>query len=195
MGRRKCFNEEKVLDTALDCFWRNGLKASSIRTLADEMGIAGPSLYNTYGCKQALFAKALQRYVETSLRPRFERVRHLPPLDAIRAFLEDTVEIALTDADGKGCLVVNTVIETASEENELTKTLRIYLDEVKGFYSTNVQAAKDRGDLSADMNPGEVAELFFIIMLGICVRARTKPTRPELEAALAPALSLLAAKS
>jgi TetR/AcrR family transcriptional repressor of nem operon len=46
MARPKSFDEDEVLDAAIDCFRRHGLKSASIRDLADEMGIAGPSLYN-----------------------------------------------------------------------------------------------------------------------------------------------------
>lgn len=191
MGRPKCFDESKVLDLAIDCFWRNGLKASSIRTLADEMGIAGPSLYNAYGNKQTLFMKALERYAETTMRPRFLRVRGLPPLDAIRAFLKEQVEIAVNDPDSKGCFFVNTTIETACYEQELAATATAYLHEVKEFFSSNLRVAQRKGELSPEANIEEISEMLFVIVAGICVRARTHPARPELEAALAPALKLL----
>lgn len=195
MGRPKCFDEDKVLDSAIDCFWRNGLRASSIRTLADEMGIAGPSLYNTYGCKHTLFAKALERYAETTLRTRINKVQDLPPLDGIRTFLEETAEVATTDPAGKGCLFVNTLIEIAWKDSDLSRNLKRYLDEMKAFFLIKLQAAKDRGDLPADTNIAEKAELLFIILLGVCVRARTQPVRSEIEAALAPALDLLIVKT
>jgi TetR/AcrR family transcriptional regulator, transcriptional repressor for nem operon len=191
MGRPKCFDESKVLDLAIDCFWKNGLKASSIRTLADEMGIAGPSLYNAYGNKQTLFTKALERYAETTMRPRFLRVRNLPPLDAVRAFLQEQVEIAASDPECKGCFFVNTAIETACYEQELSAGATAYLGEVKEFFSSNLRVAQLKGELSSEANIDEISELLYVIVVGICVRARTQPDRAELDAALAPALKLL----
>ncbi len=112
MARPKAFDEKQVLDAAIDCFWRNGLKSSSIRDLADEMGIAGPSLYNAYGCKRTLFLQALERYAEERTRARIARLeRDLPPKQAILAFLRETIEHALTAPDGRGCLLVNTAME------------------------------------------------------------------------------------
>ena len=193
MGRPKCFDESKVLDSAIDCFWRNGLKASSIRTLADEMGIAGPSLYNAYGNKQTLFTKALERYAETKLRPRFLRVRDLPPLQAVRLFLEQQIDIAINDPDGKGCFFVNTTIETSYGEQALSAEAIAYLDEIKEFFAAKLRAAQLDGELSPEVDIVEMSEMLFVIVVGICVRARTRPSRPELEAALAPALKLLCA--
>jgi TetR/AcrR family transcriptional repressor of nem operon len=193
MGRPKCFDESKVLDSAIDCFWRNGLKASSIRTLAEEMGIAGPSLYNAYGNKQILFAKALERYAETTLRPRFKQVRDLPPLDAIRTFLQQHIEIALGDPDNKGCFFVNTTIETAYGERQFSGEAIAYLDEIRDFFHSNLRAAQATGEFSAETDIVELSEMLYVIVVGICVRARTNPSRQELEAALAPALKLLSA--
>jgi TetR/AcrR family transcriptional repressor of nem operon len=192
MGRPKCFDESKVLDSAIDCFWRNGLKASSIRTLAEEMGIAGPSLYNAYGNKQTLFAKALERYAETTLRPRFKQVRDLPPLDAVRTFLRQHVEIALGDRDNKGCFFVNTTIETG--EQPFSGEAIAYLNEIREFFYSNLRAAWSRGELSSETDIVELSEMLYAIVVGICVRARANPSRQELEATLAPALRLLSAQ-
>ncbi len=195
MGRPKCFDESKVLDSAIECFWRNGLKASSIRTLAEEMGIAGPSLYNAYGNKQTLFAKALVRYADTTLRPRFLRVRDLPPLEAIRFFLFEQIEITLNDPDGKGCLFVNTTVETANGEQELSNEAIGYLNEIKDFFASNLRAAQSNGNLSPDVSVVEMSETLFVMIVGVCVYARMRPSRSELEAALAPAFKLLTAQS
>ncbi|MBX2806439.1 MAG: TetR/AcrR family transcriptional regulator [Hyphomicrobiales bacterium] len=183
------------MDSAIECFWRNGLKASSIRTLAEEMGIAGPSLYNAYGNKQTLFAKALVRYADTTLRPRFLRVRDLPPLEAIRFFLFEQIEITLNDPDGKGCLFVNTTVETANGEQELSNEAIGYLNEIKDFFASNLRAAQSNGNLSPDVSVVEMSETLFVMIVGVCVYARMRPSRSELEAALAPAFKLLTAQS
>ena len=72
MGRLKAFDEDKVLDRAVDCFWQHGYEATSVRDLADRMGIGGASLYNAYGDKRALFITALARYADRSMRERID---------------------------------------------------------------------------------------------------------------------------
>ena len=44
MARPREFDEAAVLDAAMDCFWRNGYEATSVRDLAAHMGITGASL-------------------------------------------------------------------------------------------------------------------------------------------------------
>ena len=46
----------------MKCFWHRGYEATSVRDLADKMGISGPSLYNAYGDKRALFVQALEHH-------------------------------------------------------------------------------------------------------------------------------------
>ena len=61
MARLREFDEEHALDAAVDCFWRHGYGSTSVRDLADAMGIGGPSLYNAFGDKRALFKTSLER--------------------------------------------------------------------------------------------------------------------------------------
>ena len=71
MPRPKEFSEIAALDAAVDCFWQRGYEATSMRDLAVSMGISAPSLYNAFGDKQTLFARALERYLDCGARDRF----------------------------------------------------------------------------------------------------------------------------
>ena len=93
MGRLKAFDEDKVIDSAVDCFWSRGYETTSVRDLTERMGIGGASLYNAYGDKRTLFTKALERYANRSMRERVARIesRHGPKA-AIVAFLAEIVD-------------------------------------------------------------------------------------------------------
>jgi TetR/AcrR family transcriptional repressor of nem operon len=67
MGRPREFNETAALEVALECFWQRGYKATSMRELAASMGLTAPSLYNAFGNKQALYARALERYLDRTI--------------------------------------------------------------------------------------------------------------------------------
>jgi TetR/AcrR family transcriptional repressor of nem operon len=74
MARPKTFDENATLDAAIDCFWQRGYAATSMRDLTEAMGIGGPSLYNAYGGKRELFVRALERYLDRSMRSRIARL-------------------------------------------------------------------------------------------------------------------------
>src|SRR5438874_13819650 len=106
MARSIGFDETAALDAAVECFRRRGYEATSIRDLTACMGIGATSLYNSFGDKRALFVKALERYVDHSVRARIERLESsFAPKDAVRTLIEDVIERSLADRTRGGCLL------------------------------------------------------------------------------------------
>src|SRR5260370_40451720 len=100
MARPREFSETAALDAAVACFWQRGYEATSVRDLADKMGISAPSLYNTYGHKHALFVQALERYLDHSTRARIKRLEDvLPPKQAILRFIDAIIERSVNDRE------------------------------------------------------------------------------------------------
>jgi TetR/AcrR family transcriptional repressor of nem operon len=62
MARAKAFNEDDVLDKAVEVFWAKGYEATSMQDLVNAMGIQRGSLYAAFGSKQQLFLRSLDRY-------------------------------------------------------------------------------------------------------------------------------------
>lgn len=196
MARPRSFNEDKVLDAAIDCFWRKGLKSASIRDLADEMGIAGPSLYNAYGCKQSLFARALERYADTGMRVRIARLeKDFPPKEALFAFFSETIDQALEAPDSRGCLLINTAMEVSPQDNELRQAVGVYLKEIQAFFCRTLKAGQTDSTISRRLSAEAFSRMLLALLLGIRVLARTQPSRDMLESAVAPALESLNAPS
>src|ERR1700761_4561534 len=97
MPRPREFDERTVLDAAMRCFWHRGYEQTSMRDLAEEMGITSASVYNAFGDKRALYRRALDHYLEDSVHDRVARFTPLPPLSALRAFFDEIVERSIAD--------------------------------------------------------------------------------------------------
>lgn len=192
MARPREFDEEEVLDAAIECFWRRGLEATSVRDLTEATGVNQPSLYNAFGDKRELFTQALERYANHSMRERIERLEQKhPPKDAIRAFFRELVSRTLSDPDHRGCLIVNSALEVAPHDAELRAVIASYLGEIEAFFARCLTQLKESGDLSSSLDPKDIARLFLGVLLGVRVAARAKPERALLEGMIRPALSLL----
>src|SRR5467141_4023349 len=79
MARPREFDETTVLEAAMNCFWAQGFEQTSVRDLAERMGITGASLYNAFGHKRSLYRQAFVHYLTQTVRDRVTRLEKLPP--------------------------------------------------------------------------------------------------------------------
>ena len=86
-------------------------------TLPTKWGSSGPSLYNAYGDKRALFAQALEIPVDNSARALIKRLEaSLPPKQAIRRFIEEIIDRSVNDRERQGCFLINSALEVAPHD-------------------------------------------------------------------------------
>src|SRR5262245_14732089 len=197
MPRTKAFDEDRAIDMAVDCFWARGYEATSVRDLSEAMGIGGASLYNAYGDKRELFARALERYANRSMRERVARLeaRHAPK-EAIEAFLAEIIDRSVRDSDCKGCLLVNTALDVAPHDEEIGSLVTGYLDEIRGFFRRCLEAGRRSGSFSKQIDVEVMSAHLLGVLLGLRVLARTRTApgakRRLLDAVARPALAHLA---
>lgn len=192
VARLKSFDEERAIDSAVDCFWARGYEATSVRDLAEAMGIGGASLYNAYGDKRELFIRALERYANRSMRERIERIEaRYEPKQAIAAFLAEIIDRSVRDPDCKGCMLVNSALDVAPHDAEIGKLVGRYLGEIRAFFKRSLEAARRAGQVPRRLDAEVVSGHLLGVLLGIRVLARTGAKRKLLEVVARPALDLL----
>jgi TetR/AcrR family transcriptional repressor of nem operon len=192
MARPREFDETAALDAAVACFWQRGYEATSVRDLADKMGISAPSLYNAYGDKHALFVQALERYLDRSMRARIKRLEEsLPPKQAVHRFIEEIIAHSLNDQERRGCFLINSALEVAPHDRKLGILIADRLAEIEAFFHRLIKAAQAQGEVPRDRDTKDLARLLLGVVLGIRVLARAKPERALLEGIARPALALL----
>jgi TetR/AcrR family transcriptional regulator, transcriptional repressor for nem operon len=192
MARPREFDEAAVLDAAIARFWERGYEATSVRDLAEEMNIAGASLYNTFGDKRTLYERALNRYLDQSFRERIRRLEpNHSPREAIIAFLKEIVKRSLADKKRRGCMLVNSAIESAPHDDKFYAIVAVFLDEVQQFFLRCVRNGQKDGTITKAHSAEDLSKSLLSILLGIRVLARVKPERKLLEGLLLPIFALL----
>jgi TetR/AcrR family transcriptional repressor of nem operon len=192
MPRPREFDETAALEAAVECFWRRGYEATSLRDLTASMGLTAPSLYNAFGDKQELFARALERYLDRTTRDRLHRLEEsLAPKEALRRFFAEIIEHSIKDRQRKGCFLVNSALEVAPHHAECRAVIAEQFGEIESFFERCILAAQADETVSLDIDAGDVGRLLLGVLLGIRVLARTKPNRDVLEGVVRPALALL----
>jgi AcrR family transcriptional regulator len=106
--------QERILETADQLFYRQGIRAIGVDTVAAEVGISKRTLYNHYPSKDALIAAYLRRrLLEFEITDR-------PPLEQILGAF-DCLERHVANKNFRGCPFVNAVAELGQEVREANK--------------------------------------------------------------------------
>ena len=167
MARPREFDETAVLQAAVGCFWSQGYEATSVRDLAQNMGITGASLYNAFGDKRALYRRSLDHYIANSFGDRVRRFEsELPPLDALKAFFAEIIERSITDKERKGCMLVNSALELAPHDKEFRRVVAGVLGDVEAFFRRCVEAGQSSGKITTAQSAEDLARLLLSVLLG-----------------------------
>ncbi len=175
----------------MQCFWHRGFETTSVRDLADQMGITQTSLYNTFGDKRTLYTRALEHYLTQGNRARIKRVEGLPPTEAIEEFFQGIVEDSIADKARRGCMLVNTGLEIAPHDPEFRKKVAGELAFIEEFFRSHIEAGRTSGAIRPDVSAGELAKMLLSVLLGLRVLARSRPQRAVLEGAVRAALAVM----
>ena len=179
-GRPRTFCVETALDRALHVFWEKGYEGTSLSDLTAAMGISRPSLYAAYGNKEALFRKALDRYINGSV-----------------AFLRDALEeptaraaaenLLLAAADGvtspdnpRGCMTVRCALSSGEAADSVRLELTKRRADGETVLRERLERAKAEGDLPADSNPADLARYLTTVFHGMSVQAAGGASRDQL---------------
>ena len=120
MARTPEFDHDKVLEKALDAFWRKGYEATSLNDLLEATGLARQSLYNTFGDKHGLFVASLRRYIDRNVALFAKMLESGPVRTAIRRAFEAALSRA---TEGCGCFLVNSATELAPRDPEVRRLI------------------------------------------------------------------------
>ncbi|CAO3425972.1 TetR/AcrR family transcriptional regulator [Azospirillum doebereinerae] len=190
MARPRAFDETAVLDAAVDRFWTQGYEGTSTRELAASMRMTLASVHNAFGDKRALFRRALNHYLDGSLRARIARFEAVAsPGLAISGFLRESIERSLGAGCQRGCLLVNSALEVTPADPDMRAFLDAELTAIESFFRRCLVKGQASGEIPGRLDPDDAARLLFSTLLGIRVLARIRPERALLEGAARAALA------
>jgi AcrR family transcriptional regulator len=194
IGRPRGFDMDQALNRALEVFWRKGYEGASVSDLTAAMGINPPSLYAAFGNKEALFCKALDRYVETHDEFLREALARPKAKDGITALLAKTAE-ALTDkSTPPGCLLVQGIAGAGDHAERIRDQLSARRAANEKTVRDRLKRAKEEGELPSGADPAALARFISTVMQGMAVQAAGGASRKDLEAVAATAMAAWPAK-
>ncbi|MCT6929305.1 MAG: TetR/AcrR family transcriptional regulator [Lysinibacillus fusiformis] len=192
MARTREFDEEKVLEAAMQLFWEKGYEATSLSDLTSRMGIQRPSIYSTFGDKKELFEAALRRYTTSraaDIRARLQS--HVSVKQSFATFFEEVIQAEYMKDLSNGCFCINTMVELAPHDERfeiLTREHQLYLAVI---FQETIERGVQARELEADTDAKSLAQALIVSLIGLTVMMKSQPQRSFVDNAIATTLTLL----
>ena len=180
-GRPRGFDPEKALEAALRVFWRKGYEGTALSDLTAAMGINRPSIYATFGNKEALFRKALDRYSERMTNYTAEALKEPTAREVAERLMVGTADLLSCPGNPKGCLMVQGALACGDEADPIRKELIARRATGEAALRERFERAKREGDLPAGADPADLARYVMAVMHGMSVQSAGGAKRKELQ--------------
>jgi AcrR family transcriptional regulator len=180
LGRPRAFYIEKALERALRVFWEKGYEGTSLSDLTEAMGINRPSLYAAFGNKEALFRKALDRYVERTIAFVRDAINESTGRGVAKRLLRSAADMVTNPRNPRGCLTVRGALSSGEEADPIRLELALRRSEGEAAIRERLERAKGEGELPAGANPADLARYLATVYQGMSVQAAGGATRPQL---------------
>lgn len=117
-GRKREFDYESALDSAMYTFWQKGYLGTSMSDLIESMKINKPSMYRAFGNKESLFIKATQRYIDTQMKPHLTLLytKEISLFQRLHNHLMSIINMQCNPEHALGCYLVLCQSELVSGE-------------------------------------------------------------------------------
>lgn len=195
MPWEKQFDKREVLDRAVRAFWAGGYEATSMTELLEQMGIQKGSFYATFGCKRQVLLDGLQTYTAEHFAALAALAREASPRAALERHLAEVTASVIGPDGSLGCFLVNTALELSSRDPEIQQIAQRTLATHEGFYRDLLAAARERGEVPAELDPEATARALLALVLGMRVLGRSAAASEVVESVRDQALGLLGTRT
>ena len=118
---------ERILAVASDLFYRHGIKAVGVESVAEAAGTNKMTLYRHFASKDELVAEYLRRLAENANASWDKRASEHPgnPRAQLRAWLKDVAE-HLGNGEERGCPLSNAAVELPEKDHPARRVIEAF---------------------------------------------------------------------
>jgi len=165
MARNLEFDEEKVIQKAMEVFWKKGYSATSTRDLTEAMQINISSLYNSIGDKHALFVRCIRHYAKVRIKALQQRIADFDsPFTALENFIKEAARTIISEPNS--CMCVKATFETEGNDPDVQKAINEYNDYMHQFMKHLVENAQKAGEISTNEDADTIADYLDSLFTG-----------------------------
>jgi len=169
-------------------FWSKSYEGASLSSLTRAMRINRSSMYAAFGDKEALYKRVLERYRQGPMSFFPKAFAQPTARAAIRSLILSTVDFLSTPGNPPGCLSIQAGLACGASCERARRATIAWRKAGEAAIANRLRQARREGDLSASVNPADLARYVAMILAGLAVQAAAGATRSELRRLAAHAL-------
>lgn len=175
----------------MEMFWMKGFKSTSFEDLTRTTQVKKQSLYCVFEDKRDLFLKALALYREQSISVLEELASQeespLKKLEAIR----DAALCRGNETIRRGCLMVNSVLEFGTDDEEVTREIEMMFAKVEQILEKIIHSGQEQQIFTTRHTSKELAAYLNNAFLGAKIMERSGASREQVDAVLRTSFAML----
>jgi AcrR family transcriptional regulator len=187
-GRPLAFSQDQALEKALQVFWARGYEGTSMAELVEALGINKPSIYATFGNKEVLFNKALEKYMTGPASFVGEAMNEPTAKQVAEKFLTGAVTFFTDKSHPLGCMIVQGALTCGQGSALIQQTLMAHRWKLEERFKQRFDLAKKLGDLPAHTQSADLAKYLTTLHQGMSVQSTSGASKQELLAVVQLAL-------
>lgn len=181
MARHLEFDRTEVVARAADAFWRFGYECMPALQVAEAMGVAKSSLYNTFGSKRNLFLESVGHYAN---RQRATLIARASSENATMLLRQMLLDVVSDNNAGCGCFLVNAAAEFGARDGEIREHVKAGFDGIMDAFAHLIRAGQEAGQFKSGVNPRQHAVILVAGISGLRVLAKGGYSADELRPAV-----------
>ena len=158
MARPTEYDIEKVLDDAMDIFWKKGYEGVSMAQLVEYTGLNRRTMYSLFKDKEGIFKDALDNYYTKMSAQKLTILKSNPGKKGIELFFQSFI---FTE-NFKGCLFSNTMREKDFMSKEAYDIPKYFFEKISSQMEINLSEAKADGSFNGDIKAMALTIITFI---------------------------------
>ena len=191
-GRKLEFDKQQALEAAMHVFWKKGFGGASLSDLTHSMGINKPSMYATFGNKEALFVQATEHYLENFAKSHchFLCQENTPLKARLKNYLMSVLSGQCDESKPKGCYITLCVSEAEGDSIPESALAKITEASQYSYHNLTTLFQEDTEARQLGLNIDAEANACFLmtVLNGTAAMARAGLNLKQLEPVLDRAL-------
>ena len=162
---------KRIFDTASDLFYRKGIRAVGVETIAAEADTTKMSLYRSFPSKDELVAEWLRDH-DVKFWQTWDAMSRKHPDDPRRQLMAAFTLLAkhVVDPKARGCPMANAAVELTDKDHPARKVIEAHKAKLQSRLAGMCTQLRAR-------NPGLLADQLFLLMEGAQVSTQTLGVR------------------